>query len=85
MPKKLATAWRRMCCAWVRAWRRWALILKSPAGIYVFVANGSMLKDGQELPLWSMSVVESNEAGFEIRAGSQGLEALILQYPREDE
>lgn len=54
-------------------------------GYYVFVANGSLVKGGQELPLWSMIVVESNEAGFEIQAGKNGLEALILQYPIEDE
>ncbi len=52
-------------------------------GYYVFVANGSLLKDGQDLPLWSMVVVESSEAGFEICAGKKGLEALILQYPIE--
>ena len=37
------------------------------------------------VPLWSMVVVESKEAGFEIQAGKKGLEALILQYPIEDE
>jgi len=58
---------------------------KQAGGYYVFVANGSLAKDGQELPRWSMVVVESNEPGFEIRAGSAGLEALILQFPREDE
>jgi hypothetical protein len=57
-------------------------------GYYVFVANGSMLKDGrkdgEELPRWSMTVVESSEDGCEIRAGSQGLEALVLEFPREE-
>ena len=57
---------------------------KHAGGYYVFVANGSLIKDGADLPLWSMVVVESNEAGFEIQAGSHGLEALILQYPIED-
>ena len=51
----------------------------------MFVANGSLNKDGKELPLWSMIVVESNEAEFEIQASSMGVEALILQYPIEDE
>ena len=55
------------------------------AGYYVFVANGSLEKDGQELPLWSMVAVESNEKPFEIVAGSKGLEALILQYPIEND
>lgn len=58
---------------------------KVSGGYYVFVANGSMENDGQDLPLWSMVVVEPNEDGFDIRAGKKGLEALILQFPREDE
>ncbi len=54
-------------------------------GYYVFVANGTVLHDNEELPLWSMIVVESNEEKFVIRAGSKGLEALVLQYPKEDD
>lgn len=54
------------------------------AGYYVFVANGSLVHQGNELPLWSMAVVEPNENGFEIRAGSNGLEALVLEYPKQD-
>ena len=57
---------------------------KLAGGYYVFVANGSLDKDGDDYPLWSMIVVEPNEAGFEIRAGRRGLEALVLQFPRED-
>jgi hypothetical protein len=57
---------------------------KKGGGYYVFVANGTLVKDSKELPLWSMVVVESNEPGFEICAGGSGLEALILQYPIED-
>ena len=56
---------------------------KRAGGYYVFVANGSMEKDGAELPLWSMTVVEPNEDEFEIKAGSKGLEALVLEFPRE--
>jgi hypothetical protein len=54
-------------------------------GFYVFVANGSMAKDGQDLPRWSMVAVESNEPEFEIRAGDKGLEALVLQFPSGQE
>ncbi len=43
-----------------------------------------MLHDNDELPLWSMVVVENSEDAFEIRAGGNGLEALVLQYPNED-
>lgn len=53
-------------------------------GYYVFVANGTLSKDGEDLPKWSMVAIERNEPGFDIRAGSTGLEALILQFPRED-
>lgn len=53
-------------------------------GCYVFVGNGSMLHDGDELPLWSMVVVENSEDEFEIRAGENGLEALVLQFPNEN-
>jgi hypothetical protein len=53
-------------------------------GYYVVVANGSLIHDGKELPLWSMVVVESNESEFVIQAGANGLEAMVLEYPRED-
>jgi hypothetical protein len=56
---------------------------KRAGGYYVFVANGSMEKDSTELPLWSMTVVEPNEDEFEIKAGSKGFEALVLEFPRE--
>jgi hypothetical protein len=54
------------------------------AGYYVFVANGTMMQDDREMPLWSMVVVHPGESPYEIRAGEKGLEALILQYPKED-
>ena len=54
-------------------------------GYYVFVGNGSLIHGSEELPLWSMVVVEPTEEKFEIRAGGRGLEALVLQYPREDQ
>jgi hypothetical protein len=54
------------------------------AGYYVFVGNGSLVHAGQELPLWSMVVVEPKEEEFELRAGPKGVEALVLQYPREE-
>jgi hypothetical protein len=57
---------------------------KIAGGYYVFVGNGSMQHDGNELPLWSMVVVENSEDEFEIRAGENGIEALVLQYPNED-
>lgn len=50
-------------------------------GYYVFVANGSMVNNATELPLWSMVAVQPDEEEFEIRAGRLGLEALVLQFP----
>ena len=57
---------------------------RAAAGYYVFVANGSLLQQDKELGLWSMAVVEPNENGFAIRAGERGLEALVLQDPKEE-
>ena len=58
---------------------------KRAAGYYVFVGNGSLVHGEEELPRWSMVVVEPNEEKFELRAGPRGVEALVLQYPREDQ
>jgi len=57
---------------------------RQSGGYYVFVANGSLIHDGQELGLWSMVVVENNESAFTIQAGEHGLEALVLEYPASD-
>jgi hypothetical protein len=57
---------------------------KIASGYYVVVGNGSLVHGGQELPQWSMVCVEPTEDSFEIKAGSKGLEALVLQYPIED-
>ena len=57
---------------------------KRAGGYYVFVGNGSLIRGEEELPLWSMVVVEPNEDKFELRAGPKGVEALVLQYPREE-
>lgn len=58
---------------------------KIACGYYVFVGNGSLLHGEQELTQWSMIVVEPTEDSFEIRAGAQGAEVLVLQYPCEEE
>ena len=57
---------------------------KLAGGHYIFVGNGTMIQGGEDLPLWSMAVVENTEEVFEIQAGKDGLEALVLQYPIED-
>ena len=56
---------------------------KIASGYYVVVGNGSMVHDGKDMPLWSLVVVEPTEDKLQIRAGAKGLEALVLQYPRE--
>jgi hypothetical protein len=57
---------------------------KLAGGYYLFVGNGSLLHKGEELPLWSMVVVENIEDAYEICAGPKGVEVLVLQYPREE-
>lgn len=58
---------------------------KLGGGYYVFVANGSLDQDGTELPLWSLVFVEPAENAIEIKAGKNGLEALVLQFPKDDD
>jgi hypothetical protein len=58
---------------------------KAGGGYYVFVANGTLEKQGETLPAWSMVFVEPSEAAFEIKAGANGLEALVMQFPRDDD
>jgi hypothetical protein len=57
---------------------------KIAGGYYVFVGNGSLIHKKEELPKWSMVVVENNESEFAIQAGDKGVEALVLQYPLEE-
>ena len=57
---------------------------KKSGGYYVFVANGSLAWAGKDFARWSMVVVEPDEDAIEIRAGGQGLEALVMQFPREE-
>ncbi|ALM87014.1 hypothetical protein ASB57_15850 [Bordetella sp. N] len=53
-------------------------------GYYVFVGNGSLIHEGEELGPWSMVVVESVEAGYTLQAGDNGVEALVLEFPASD-
>lgn len=58
---------------------------KRAGGYYLFVANGSLDWNGSVMPRWSMVAVEPDEDAVEIRAGEDGLEVLVLEYPREEE
>ncbi len=53
-------------------------------GYYVFVANGSLALEAQDLPRWSMIYVEPAEPPLTIKAGADGLEALVMQFPKDD-
>jgi hypothetical protein len=48
------------------------------------VGNGSLTHDHQDFPLWSMVAVQNTQEHFNIIAGENGLEALVLQFPKED-
>lgn len=54
-------------------------------GCYLFVANGSLEMQGETLPVSSMVFVEPDEDAFEIKAGRNGLEVLVMQFPRDDD
>jgi hypothetical protein len=54
-------------------------------GYYVFVANGTLQANSASLPAWSMVYVEPTEGAFEIKAGHTGLEALVMQFPKDDD
>ena len=58
---------------------------KAGGGYYVFVANGSLEMRGETLPAASMVFVEPGEDAFEVKAGPNGLEALVMQFPRDDD
>lgn len=57
---------------------------RASGGYYLFVANGTLDRDGAIFPLWSMVVVDRGETSFEIKAGPKGLEAVVMQFPIED-
>jgi hypothetical protein len=58
---------------------------KLGGGYYVFVANGTMERHDQSLPEWSMVFVEPGEDALEIQAGRVGLEALVMQFAKDDD
>ena len=57
----------------------------SPAGgdgQFVVVVKGSMLHGGTERRALTVSFLKPDEAALEVHAGAEGLEALILNFPR---
>jgi hypothetical protein len=57
---------------------------KAAGGYYVLVVNGSLHRDGEDLPLWSILFAGRDETPLELRAGPKGVEALIMQFPQPD-
>ena len=51
-------------------------------GQYVVVVKGSLLHEGRERRALTVVHVKPEDHAFEIAAGAQGLEALILNFPR---
>ena len=63
-------------------------VLPAPEGSggqYLIVAGGTMLDQGRTLDCLSTVFVTGDEAAFEARAGDDGLDLLVLQYPRSGE
>jgi hypothetical protein len=61
------------------------LTLPSPSvtgGQYLVVASGVMMYDGKLFDRWSTIYVTPDEEAFEVQAGSEGLDLLLLEFPR---
>ena len=58
---------------------------KAGGGYYIFIANGGLAGNGQSLPSGSMVFVEPTEDAYEIKAGHVGLEALVMQFAKDDD
>ncbi len=54
----------------------------SGAGQYVVVVKGSLLHEGKERQALTVVFVKPDEDAFQIHAGPQGLEAIILNFPQ---
>ena len=53
-------------------------------GQYVIVVKGSLLHDGRDHQALTVVFVKSDEGAYRIHAGPQGLEALVLNFPRTE-
>ena len=51
-------------------------------GQYLIVTAGSLRHDAKAFTLWSTIFVTSDEPGFRATAGDDGLDLLLLQFPR---
>jgi hypothetical protein len=58
---------------------------KKGGGQYLIVAAGTLLSDGNPLDRLSTIYITPEEQAFAIRAGQDGLDLLVLQFPRMGE
>lgn len=53
-------------------------------GQYLIITKGSLLHEGKEYRALSVAFVKPHERAFELVAGAEGLDALVLHFPRVD-
>ena len=57
---------------------------RTTGGLYYLMLNGSMVLNDMNYPTWSLVYANRTDVPFEVAAGPQGLEALVLSFPRFD-
>ncbi len=50
-------------------------------GQYVVVVKGSLIHEGKERPAPTVVFIKPDEKAFDLQAGAQGLEAIIMNFP----
>lgn len=68
----------------VRANTKVAAPAPTQVGQYIIVTKGSLLTQGQEKKGMAVIWVGGDEKPFELHAGAEGLEAVVLNFPKED-
>jgi rubredoxin len=53
-------------------------------GQYLIVVRGSLMRDGKEQRPLTIGYVAPEDGRFELKAGSQGLDVIVLNFPRHD-
>ena len=69
----------------VRANTKAAAPAPTADGQYIIVTKGSLLHDGQEKTGLAVIWVGGNEKPFEFHAGTNGVEAVVLNFPHESD
>ncbi len=55
---------------------------RATGGQFYLVLNGGLEHEGVAYGRWSMIYVDRRDEAFQVKAGAQGLEALVLNFPR---